>query len=656
MEAMSESKITPVFTDDSEIDLEFLDMSEVVDDSIEVPNAALLKFFSNDHVQLGEDIYELDQVESKILEVLRRSKGPVSEETIMESLFGTAEGGASEARQARYHSALASFNGMEQETDSVIYERYIDENDSVIVECLFKSKMIRRPYVVVIDEPENHEQDTPPMVEQTPELNVLDDHNIEVVTLLLQGDTDRAQAISSPASEVFREIIGTSKPSFDDQVQLMQEIKRINEWFESRGLDIEISRGGSLTGPVFRINGNELEYLEGQIEQENILVAEEASQIEMQIREKAEAEERERLRLAEDKVALAEAKKAKKKTERAAKRAGKIAVKAAKKRAPSSNILITLQLRSSFRYRKFISDAETRFLAGAAEDTGIDEKLLFSTRVILGRAYTKGKTVKEEDEETLIRFWQESQNTHQNGRAHNRKISDMSEASFGAMMQRYESLIRKMAWRMSKTEEYYKSLILAGLEGFHDAMEKYDLESEANFRSYFGLRVNGEMIDSIRRENEKPRHAENWQKPLSLDASPLNNTDQNGVTLLDTLPHVDTENTKLMNAIEMPMTEVRSQLLEAMNRVTDSEGRINRVSERDLTIMLMDFGTTHLMTEEQLKLYKELISRRKPHETLRRQIWEHYGITEARISQIVDQSTNRLGNILEPQREELFPE
>lgn len=74
-------------------------------------------------------------------------------------------------------------------------------------------------------------------------------------------------------------------------------------------------------------------------------------------------------------------------------------------------------------------------------------------------------------------------------------------------MEHYLHLVRSIVFRMMPTYQGYAGyddLISCGVLGLMDAVEKYDLERGVKFETYAYMRIRGEIIDYMRRQDWAP--------------------------------------------------------------------------------------------------------------------------------------------------------
>jgi len=84
----------------------------------------------------------------------------------------------------------------------------------------------------------------------------------------------------------------------------------------------------------------------------------------------------------------------------------------------------------------------------------------------------------------------------------------MSETQISSLeIEKYMYLVKRIAWNFKKKlppSIYIDDLIQCGCIGLMDAFKKFDLSQGASFETYAGIRIRGEILDELRRNNTQP--------------------------------------------------------------------------------------------------------------------------------------------------------
>jgi len=85
----------------------------------------------------------------------------------------------------------------------------------------------------------------------------------------------------------------------------------------------------------------------------------------------------------------------------------------------------------------------------------------------------------------------------------------MSETQISsADIEKYMYLVKRIAWNLKKrlpSSVYMDDLIQCGCIGLMKAFKKYDPSQGASFETYAGIRIRGEILDELRRNNTQPK-------------------------------------------------------------------------------------------------------------------------------------------------------
>lgn len=130
----------------------------------------------------------------------------------------------------------------------------------------------------------------------------------------------------------------------------------------------------------------------------------------------------------------------------------------------------------------------------------------------------------------------------ENGYKVNEEVESMSKTNIDDLWKKYLSnktieiknqlvleyvyLVKKIVFRMMPTYEGYSSfdeMLSNGILGLMDAINKYDLSRKVKFEHYATLRIKGEIIDQIRKQDWAPSSLRRKIKAISTAYTDLEN-------------------------------------------------------------------------------------------------------------------------------------
>lgn len=212
----------------------------------------------------------------------------------------------------------------------------------------------------------------------------------------------------------------------------------------------------------------------------------------------------------------------------------------------------------------------------------------------------------------------------------------------------YIDLVKKIVQRiMPKYREYNNSddLISCGIIGLIDAIDKYDIRYEVKFETYASIRVRGEILDYMRKQD--------WA-PSSLRKK-INNINQVTEKLENTLGHYPTDK-EIAEYLKIPITEVHKvlekthtfNLMYFEDMVTDAYyvDKVSDSEDNNPAEIMQNKETTRILAEiidtlaEKEKL---VISLYYYEEMTLKEIAGILNVSESRVSQIHSKAVAQLG-------------
>ena len=203
----------------------------------------------------------------------------------------------------------------------------------------------------------------------------------------------------------------------------------------------------------------------------------------------------------------------------------------------------------------------------------------------------------------------------------------------------YLHLVKFIARRLLPT--YHKhvefdDLMSSGLLGLMDAIDKFDPAKEVKFETYASLRIRGEIIDQIRKQDWAPISLRQKIKKVENGYAELEGTLGRSVTEREVAAH-----------LEMPENEVKKTLDEShtFNIMCLDEVLVDRMKSGDLLVSNEETPEESLENREMLELLAKYIDTLSEKERLvislyyydeltLKEIGLTLGVTESRVSQI----------------------
>jgi len=207
------------------------------------------------------------------------------------------------------------------------------------------------------------------------------------------------------------------------------------------------------------------------------------------------------------------------------------------------------------------------------------------------------------------------------------------------LVMKYVPLVKSIALRLVPTYRKhvdFDDLMGSGLLGLMDAIDKFDLSKDVKFETYASLRVKGEIIDQIRKQD--------WA-PISLRQK-IKKVEECYESMESSMGRTPTE-TEVAGKLSMSADDVKKTLDEAhtFNLVALDEMLMDRVAGDSLAASPNESPEMRLEEQEVKRILahtieglpekeKQVISMYYYDELTLKEIGLVLGVTESRISQI----------------------
>ena len=207
------------------------------------------------------------------------------------------------------------------------------------------------------------------------------------------------------------------------------------------------------------------------------------------------------------------------------------------------------------------------------------------------------------------------------------------------LVMKYVHLVRSIALRLVPTYRKhvdFDDLMSSGLLGLMDAIDKFDITKDVKFETYASLRVKGEIIDQIRKQD--------WA-PISLRQK-IKKVEECFETMESSMGRAPTES-EVASRLSMSAEDVKKTLDEAhtFNMVALDEMLMDRVAGDSLAAS-PDESPERRLEEQEIKAVlaktiealpekeKQVVSMYYYDELTLKEIGLVLGVTESRVSQI----------------------
>ena len=207
------------------------------------------------------------------------------------------------------------------------------------------------------------------------------------------------------------------------------------------------------------------------------------------------------------------------------------------------------------------------------------------------------------------------------------------------------TIARRLANRLPPSVEV-DELVSIGMLGLMDAWERYDVDRGVTFKSYAELRIKGQMIDSLRRNDWVPRSArkkcENLEKTSRAMARRLGRK--------PTMDEIRVELGMNPRAFEAYCTDAQIRPLTSLDTPLGEDGNarlVDRVADKDASID--DAILRNELRSEVARAVQNLPPKERIAVTMSylenltlKEIGQQLGVTESRACQLRSQGVKRL--------------
>lgn len=203
----------------------------------------------------------------------------------------------------------------------------------------------------------------------------------------------------------------------------------------------------------------------------------------------------------------------------------------------------------------------------------------------------------------------------------------------------YVYLVKKIVLRMMPTYEGYNNyddMVSNGIFGLMDAVEKYDIERNVKFEHYAAMRIKGEIIDQIRKQDWAPSSLRRKIKSITNAYNDLENqlfrvpSDREVAAYLGMKEedlHKVMEKSHMFNIVHFE--EMLNENSYSINTIPDrSESTEQKIEKKEMKVILGE------MIDALPEKEKLVISLYYYEEMTLKEIAHVIGVSESRISQI----------------------
>lgn len=203
----------------------------------------------------------------------------------------------------------------------------------------------------------------------------------------------------------------------------------------------------------------------------------------------------------------------------------------------------------------------------------------------------------------------------------------------------YVYLVKKIVLRMMPTYEGYSNfddMVSNGIFGLMDAVEKYDINKNVKFEHYATMRIKGEIIDQIRKQDWAPSSLRRKIKSITTAYSDLENILFRVPTDKEVADHLGISEQELHKVMKksymfnvVHFEEMLSENSYSINSVPDrSESTEQKIESKEMNVILGE------MIDALPEKEKLVISLYYYEEMTLKEIASVIGVSESRISQI----------------------
>ena len=203
----------------------------------------------------------------------------------------------------------------------------------------------------------------------------------------------------------------------------------------------------------------------------------------------------------------------------------------------------------------------------------------------------------------------------------------------------YIGLVRRIVFRMLPTYEGHSNfddMLSNGILGLMDAVEKFDMKRNVKFEHYAAMRIKGEIIDQIRRQDWAPSSLRRKIKSITNAFSELEGTLFREPTEAEVAEHLKMEEADVKKTIQkahmfniVHFEEILSKDTFFVNGITDEGENVEaQIEKKEMKEILG--GVIDALPEKE----KLVITLYYYEEMTLKEIADIIGVSESRVSQI----------------------
>lgn len=225
----------------------------------------------------------------------------------------------------------------------------------------------------------------------------------------------------------------------------------------------------------------------------------------------------------------------------------------------------------------------------------------------------------------------------------------------------YASLVKIVAGRVSiHVGQYveFDDLVSYGIFGLIDAIDKYDFSKGVKFETYASLRIRGEIIDNIRRQDWVPRTLRQKSKLLEAAYSELETKLGRNPTEEEVALHMNISPDEVREIVKKSSVSTLISLDDYLDQnqdgtvfsVVDSKQETPEVNYEKKELKEMLVLAINQLTDKE----KKVVSLYYFEELTLKEISKIMGVSESRVSQIHSKAVFKLQNKLGKYKSILF--
>jgi RNA polymerase sigma factor for flagellar operon FliA len=232
----------------------------------------------------------------------------------------------------------------------------------------------------------------------------------------------------------------------------------------------------------------------------------------------------------------------------------------------------------------------------------------------------------EEKKERLNKIWQDY-------------LASRSDELKNELVVAYIGLVKRIVIRMLPTYEGHSNfddMLSNGILGLMDAVEKYDLKRNVRFEHYAAMRIKGEIIDQIRKQDWAPSSLRRKIKSITNAYSELENSLFRTPTESEVADYLDMTREDLQKTVQKAHM---FNIVHFEEIVSENSFLINSISDEGASV------ETHIEKKEMKKILGAMIDNLPEKEKLVITLYYYEEMTLKEIAGIVGVSESRISQI-----------